>query len=60
MTVEGHPGLLEHPIDGYPYGIANLVVIERYPDGEKLGIVVFVERASSAKRALEIATEVMQ
>jgi len=60
VQVDGHPGLLENPIDGYPYGWANLVVIERYPDGQKPGIVLFVERASSAKRATEIAKEIMQ
>lgn len=60
VTVKGHPGLLEHPIDGYPYALASLVVIERYPKGENPGVVVFVERASSAKRAIEIAGEVMQ
>jgi len=60
VQVNGHPGLLENPIDGYPYGLANLVVIERYPDGQKPGIVLFVERASSAKRATEIAEEIMR
>lgn len=60
VTIQGHPGLIENPIDGYPYGLSNLAVIERFPDGDKPGIVVFVERASSAKRAIEIAEEVIQ
>jgi len=60
VQVNGHPGLLENPIDGYPYGLANLVVIERYPDGQKAGIVLFVERAPSAKRAIEIAEKIMR
>jgi hypothetical protein len=59
VTVEGRPGLLEHPIEGYPYGLANLAVIERNPEGDTPGIVVFVEGASSAKRAIEIAEEIM-
>jgi hypothetical protein len=59
VTVKGHPGLLERPIEGYPYGLANLAVIERAPDGETTGIVVFVMGASSAERAVEIAEEIM-
>lgn len=57
--VEGHPALLEHPIDGYPYGQANLVVIERFPTDGAPGIVVVVERAASAKRAIELAEELI-
>lgn len=60
VTVKGHPGLLEHPIEGYPYAVASLAVIERYPKGNDPGIVVLVERASSADRAIELAAEVMQ
>ena len=60
VEINGHPGLLENPIEAYPYGLANLVVIEQYPDGQKPGIVLFVERASSSKRATEIAEEIMQ
>jgi hypothetical protein len=59
VTVEGHPGLLEHPIEGYPYGKANLVVIERYPEGGKPGIVVFVELAPSAESAIRDAEQIM-
>jgi hypothetical protein len=59
VTVEGHPGLLERPIPEYPYGEANLVVIERYPDGDKPGIAVFVEMAPSAEAAIKHAEEIM-
>jgi len=59
VTVEGHPGLLERPIPGYPYGEANLAVIERYPDGDTPGIAVFVEMAPSAEAAIKHAEEIM-
>jgi hypothetical protein len=59
VTVEGHPALLERPIPQYPYGQANLAVIERYPDGDRPGIAVFVEMAPSAEAAIKDAEEIM-
>jgi hypothetical protein len=59
ITVEGHPALLEVPIPGYPYGQANLAVIERYPDGDRPGIAVFVMFAPSAEAAIQYAEEIM-
>ena len=59
ITVEGHPALLERPIPGYPYGKANLAVLERYPDGDRPGIAVFVEMAPSAEAAIKDAEEIM-
>ncbi|HXF50376.1 MAG TPA: hypothetical protein VNM43_01695 [Dehalococcoidia bacterium] len=59
ITVEGHPGLLEHPVEGFPYGKANLIVIERYPEGDTPGIIVSVTMASSAEDAIKYAEEMM-
>jgi hypothetical protein len=53
--VERHPALLESPIEGYPYGLASIAVIERLPSGRSPGIVVIVEYAPSAERVLELA-----
>lgn len=59
ITVEGHPALLERPVPGYPYGQANLVVIERYPDGDGPGIVVWIRLAPSAEDAIARAEEII-
>lgn len=59
ITVEGRPGLLERPIEGFPYGTASLVVIERYPGGSKPGILVAVQFAPSAEAAIKHAEEIM-
>lgn len=59
VTVEGKPGLLEYPVEGYPYGKANLIVIERYPEGDKPGIIVSVTLAPSAEAAIKHAEEIM-
>lgn len=59
ITVEGHPALLEHPIPDYPYGTANLVVIERFPEGEEPGIAVFIDMAPSVEAAIKHAEEIM-
>jgi hypothetical protein len=59
VTVEGHPGLIEHPIPGYPYAEASLVVIERFPQRDLAGIVVFVEFAPSAAAAIKHAEDIM-
>ena len=59
MTVEGHPALLERPVPEYPYGKSSLVVIERFPQGETPGIVVFVEIAPSPEAAIKHAEEIM-
>lgn len=60
ITVEGHPALLEHPIEGYPYALASLVVIERFPKENVPGIVVIIERARSAEEAVKAAEEIMR
>ncbi|HXF50642.1 MAG TPA: hypothetical protein VNM43_03045 [Dehalococcoidia bacterium] len=59
VTVEGHPGLLEHPVPDLPFGLASLVVIERYPEGDRPGILVAVYSAPSAEAAIEHAEEIM-
>lgn len=59
IKVEGHPALIEHPIKDYPYGQANLAVIERYPDGDVPGILVLVERARTSEEAIKIAEEII-
>jgi hypothetical protein len=59
ITVEGHPALVERPIPGYPYARASLVVIERYPDEDKRGIVVFVELAPSTEAAIKHAEDLI-
>jgi len=59
ISIEGRNALIEDPIEGHPYGTANLVVIERYPSADKPGILLVVERASSSKRAIEIAGEII-
>jgi hypothetical protein len=60
IDVTGKPGLLETPIEGYPYGLANLAVIEREPADGAPGIILRIERASSAQRAIEIASQVIR
>ena len=59
ISVEGHPALLERPIPGYPYGVANLAVIERYPTADSPGIMVAIEMAPSVDAAIELAASVM-
>lgn len=59
IEVEGHPALIERPVEGYPYAKAGLVVIERYPDGRVPGILVRVEFAPSAERAIQLAEQLM-
>ncbi len=59
VTVEGHAGLLERPIEGSPYAHASLTVIERYPEGDRPGILVTVRFAPSAEAAIAHAEEVM-
>ncbi|HXF50641.1 MAG TPA: hypothetical protein VNM43_03040 [Dehalococcoidia bacterium] len=59
VTVEGHPGLLERPPEGLPYGKANLIVIERYPKGDTLGIFVEVRFAPSVEAAIKHAEGVI-
>lgn len=60
IEVNGRPGLLEQPIEGYPYATSSLAVIERYPEGERPGILILVEWAPSAERAIAIAEEIMR
>lgn len=59
IEVEGHPGLLERPVEGYPYGRATLTVIERYPERGKPGIIVSIFLAPSADAAIERAEKLM-
>ena len=59
ITVEGHPGLLEHEVKGYPYPHVSLAVVERPPDGDRPGIVVFVQFAPSVEAAIRHAEELM-
>ena len=59
IEVEGHPALIEHPLDGVPYPSANLTVIERLPDGDTPGIAVNVLFAPSSEKAIALAEELM-
>jgi hypothetical protein len=59
IDVEGHPGILEMPVREYPYGKASLVVIERYPEQGRPGIIAFVEMAPSSDEAIRIVEELI-
>ena len=59
IEVEGHPALIEHPLDGWPYPSANLTVIERLPVGDKPGIAVNILFAPSSAKAIALAEELM-
>lgn len=59
IDVEGHAGLLERPIKGYPYALSSVIVVERRPDGDMPGIVAIIERARSAEDAVRLAEQVM-
>ncbi len=59
IEVEGHPAVIEHPVEGFPFAYANLTVIERYPVGDVPGIVVRVTLAPSSEKAIALAEELM-
>ncbi len=59
IEVEGHPALIEHPLEGWPYPSANLTVIERFPDGDTPGIAVTIHFAPSSEKAIALAEELM-
>lgn len=59
IEVEGHPALIEHPLEGWPYPSANLTVIERLPIGDTPGIAVNIHFATSSEEAIALAEELM-
>lgn len=59
IEVEGHPAIIELPLEGFPFAYANLTVLERYPDGDVPGIVVRVETAPSSEEAIALAEKLM-
>ena len=59
IEVEGHPALMEYPLEGIPFAFANLTVIERLPVGDAPGVAVNILFAPSAEEAIELAEALM-
>ena len=61
IEVEGHPAILRHPLDvaPLPHATASLAVIERFPEGDVPGIVVFVDYAPSVDEAIALAEQLI-
>ena len=62
IEVEGHPAILRQPLDvaPLPHATASLAVIERFPEGDVPGTVVFVDYASSVDEAIELAEKLIR
>jgi hypothetical protein len=60
IEIEGHPALLERPVEGFPWPVASVVAIERYPEGATPGIAVFVVGAPSEAEAVAAAEALIE
>jgi hypothetical protein len=60
IDVQGRQGIIEIPVEDYPYATSSLVVLERAPSDGRPGVVIYVNFADSEEQAIELAKAMMQ
>jgi hypothetical protein len=55
IEINGHVGVMEVPIEAYPFPTASLALIQRTPTDSQPGIVIYVNFASSEDKAIDLA-----
>ena len=59
IEIDGYEAVIQHPLEGFPFAYASLAMIIQQPDGDEPGLAAYVNGATSAERAIELARAVI-